>query len=100
METGISTSVLSGANVAKAMPRRPDLDTEQNSLGQDDLRELAGYVSLENAPVEHHDGGVREHAHGLPKNLETSPLSMPKHAGKPYSSSQRPGRPGRVRTGR
>jgi hypothetical protein len=99
METGITTSVLSGANVAK-MNRRPGVDDEQNSLSQDDLREEQGYISLENAHVTHHDGGVREQVHGLPKTLEVSPLSMPKHPSKPYSPSQKPRSPGRVGTGR
>ena len=71
-EAGISTSVLKGANVAKAMPRRPDIDTEENSLSQDDLRETMGYVALENAPVEHVSPG-REVCRGLPGHLEVSP---------------------------
>jgi hypothetical protein len=99
-ETGITTRVLAGSNVAKAsMPKRPDLDTEQDALSQGVLRESQGYVSLENASVEHVSPGG-EAAHGLPKNLETSNLSAPKHAAKPYSPSQKPGRPGRVGTGR
>jgi hypothetical protein len=99
METGLTTSVLAGANVAKAMSRRPDLDTEQNSLAQDDLRETQGYVSLENAPVEHVSPD-REGVKGLPKTLETSPLDMPQKRPSPaYSPSQKPGRPGMVSTG-
>ena len=97
--TGITTSILKGANAPKPMPRRPDLDTEQNALSQDDLREMAGYVALENAPVEHVKQG-NEAVRKLPRNLETSNLSAPRHASKPYSPSQKPGRPGRVRSGR
>jgi hypothetical protein len=67
-ETGITTAVLKGAN----MPRRPDLDAEQNSLSQDDLREVSGYISLENAPVQHVTP-PREVVRGLPGSLETSP---------------------------
>src|SRR5215472_17825177 len=99
METGLTTSVLKGANAPKPMPRRPDLDAEQNALSQDDLRETQGYISLENAPVEH-VSPPREQTKGLPANLDTSNLAAPRHASKPYSPSQEPGRPGKVGPGR
>jgi hypothetical protein len=101
-ETGITTAVLKGANAPKPMPRRPDINAEQNALSQDDLREEQGYISLENANVTHVTNGG-EQVRSLPKGLETSNLSAPKHgAGKGNVStrSQKPASPGRVGTGR
>jgi hypothetical protein len=69
---------------------------------QDDLEDARGYRGAVGVHVETNDGGVKEQTRSLPKGkgLETSPLTTPRHRAKPYSPSQRPGRPGRVRSGR
>ncbi len=61
-------------------------------LAQDDQETVQGYNGAAGVTVGHHDGGVRESMSGLPRNLETSPLSAPRHsAGRP-SRSQQPAR--------
>jgi hypothetical protein len=91
-ETGITVNVLKGANAPKPQFVAPDMSQDHIEANQGDF----GAVDLQ---VTHHDGGVREQAHGLPKNLEISPLTKPDHGAGKYSPSQRPGRPGRIRTG-
>lgn len=60
-ETGITTAVLKGANVAKT-----------ESLAQGDEEEDMGYKGLFNCPVEHVSPG-REVTRSLPGSLATSP---------------------------
>lgn len=79
-ETGITTSVLKGANVAKdangtyvSSQARPEgVPQDVTALAQDDLAQAQGYGPLLNAPVEHVSPG-REAVRGLPGNLQTSP---------------------------
>ena len=80
-ETGITTSVLKGANVAKdangtyvSSQARPEgVPQDVTALAQDDLAQAQGYGPLLNCSVTHNDGGGREAVRGLPSNLQTSP---------------------------
>lgn len=93
-QTGITTGVLRGENAPQGY--------KAANLAQDSLPQDQGYLGAEGLQVEHVQNGG-EVTRTLPRNLEVSPLDMPKHApgtGNRSTRSQKPASPGRVPTGR